>query len=62
MTDGTHESKANAAVGGQNELLVMRDLLNEAYSRFRDYEMDVDSDAPQDHREFMKRLKSAVSV
>ena len=35
-------------------------LLQEAYLRFKKYEMDVDDYPPYDHIEFMKKLKQAI--
>ncbi len=37
------------------------ELLKEAEKRFKKYQMDVDSDAPFDHRIFMRRLQKYIS-
>jgi len=39
----------------------MKEILKEAYERFIKYEMDVDSEAPSSHKDFMKRLKSCIN-
>jgi uncharacterized membrane protein len=40
--------------------LTSDEILKEAYERFKAYEMDVDSEAPYDHKNFMERLKSFI--
>jgi len=37
-------------------------LLVEAHRRFVKYEMDVDDDAPVDHKQFMERLKNFIDA
>lgn len=39
-----------------------RRLMIEAQQRFRKYEMDVDGEAPQDHRDFMQRLAAFLEA
>ena len=44
----------------QQDIDVMEELNKEAYARFIDYQMDVDSDAPVEHRDFMRKLRAYV--
>ncbi|GAA4652357.1 hypothetical protein GCM10023116_46410 [Kistimonas scapharcae] len=48
----------NHALGEDNRRL--RDLLEDAYKRFKQYGMDVDDHAPYHHQKFMDEMKSAL--
>ncbi|MCP4089629.1 MAG: hypothetical protein GY746_07530, partial [Gammaproteobacteria bacterium] len=43
-------------------LINIKSLAVEAHDRFVKYEMDVDTGAPYDHRDFMRRLKKHLGI
>jgi len=43
-------------------LINIKSLAVEAHNRFVKYEMDVDTDAPYEHRDFMRRLKKHLGI
>jgi len=43
-------------------LINIKSLAVEAHKRFVDYEMDVDTEAPYEHRDFMRRLKKHLAI
>ena len=56
----TELGKRVAAAAILRDREVNQKLLKEAYERFKKYEMDVDSDAPADHLNFMRKLKAKL--
>ncbi len=40
----------------------LRLLLSEAHRRFKQYEMDVDDNQPQDHFNFIRQIEAAIGV
>jgi len=44
------------------EIKSLRKLLYEARARFIEYEMGVDSEAPYEHRDFMRRIENKLSI
>ena len=57
----TDIARTVAAAAIRHDRLTTHALLEEAYERFRKYEMDVDSEAPEDHKAFMRRLAKALN-
>ena len=39
-----------------------RDIIEEAHTRFKQYEMDVDDLPPRDHIQFMKKMKAIIDA
>ena len=39
-----------------------KDVLEDVYTRFKQYEMDVDDLPPRDHVDFMNKLKGAIDA
>ncbi len=58
--DNAIESLCCAVVMDPEHLREFFALLTEARRCFSDYQMDVDVDPPEEHREFMKRLDAAI--
>ncbi len=45
----------------EDEIVSLKDLLQECYKRFELYEMDADTTPPHHHVYFMKRVKAALA-
>lgn len=50
------EAHNKAGLAHKVEVKGLRGLIRESYERFKSYEMGVDSEAPIEHQEFMRRL------